>query len=386
MIFKWFSGIYPKIVEKKVIKLDIENFDDGSIKEAAELIDTGYLVAFPTETVYGIACRTKRDALHKLSHLKERSSEKYFTLHIAYPNEVERYVPQIQINVQKLIKNGWPGPLTIVFELEGRDLEKQRKNLEQDIFDSLYKNNSIGIRCPDHPVATSLLNQANHPVVASSANLAGDSPAVNGEQIVERFSDQIDMVLDAGPTKYGLNSTVVKMSKKQLEILRPGVWSEEYVRTLSKIRFLFVCTGNTCRSPMAEGLFKKYLAEKLEARIDEIETIGYTVESAGMIGSVGYPASPQAVVSCAAKGVDISAHKNKGLSRELIEESDYIFVMEPVHREKVEAMVPRAAEKCRLLDENGRIPDPIGHPQSFYDRCVDQIEKAVKKRMSELVI
>ena len=373
-------------METKVIKLDPANIDLESIKEAAKLIDAGGFVAFPTETVYGISCRVERDSLARLSFLKDRSDEKYFTLHIAQPDMIDSYVPTIKLNARKLIQNAWPGPLTIVFELDGPDMDHQRQKIERDVFENLYKNDSIGVRCPDHPVATVLLQHTLHPVVAPSANLSSESPAVNGRQVLDRLSGRIDMLLDAGPCQYGLNSTVVKMGKKGLEVLRTGVCSEEHLRALSQVKFLFVCTGNTCRSPMAEGIFRKYLVEKLHANVDEIEKIGYTVDSAGIIGSVGFPATAQAVAACTAKGVELAAHRNKGLSVELIEESDFIFVMEPIHRERVVAMVPKAASRCFLLDENGQIPDPIGHPQSFYNRCAEQIERAVKKRIGELVI
>jgi protein-tyrosine phosphatase len=276
--------------------------------------------------------------------------------------------------------------LTIVFELEEPDVDRQLQKFDRDVSECLYKDYSIGIRCPDHPVATALLKETHHPVVAPSANLAGESPAVDGDQVLNRLSGRIDMLLDAGPSKYGMNSTVVKIGKRGLEILRSGVCPEEEVQALSQIRFLCVCTGNTCRSPMAEGLLKKYLAEKLHANVDEIEKMGYTVESAGTMGSMGFPASPQAVIACAAKGVDLIPHRNQGLTRELIEESDLIYVMEPMHREIVLAMIPEASNRCFLLEENGRIPDPIGHPQNFYNRCADQIEKAIKKRLRELVV
>ena len=369
----------------KVVKLDPASVDLEKVKEAAGLIDDGALVAFPTETVYGIACRANRDTLARLGQLKGRSPQKYFTLHISRPEDADTYVPRIRLSTQKLIRNAWPGPVTIVFELDKPDIEKQRHKVGRGVFDSLYKNGSIGIRCPDHPIATALLKQTRHPVVAPSANLGGESPAIDGDQVLERLSDRIDMLLDGGPSRYGLNSTVVKMGKTGMELLRPGVCSEEHVRTWSRIKFLFVCTGNTCRSPMAEGIFRKYLAEKLHAHVDELEKIGYTVDSAGTLGSVGFPATMQAVIACANKGVDIRSHWNKGLSNELIEESDVIYVMERIHRERVLEMAPGAAERCYLLEEDGQIPDPIGRPQDFYDSCAERIERAVVKRISELV-
>jgi protein-tyrosine phosphatase len=137
---------------------------------------------------------------------------------------------------------------------------------------------------------------------------------------------------------------------------------------------------------MAEGLFKKFLAEKLQCRVDDLGRIGYKVISAGIIGASGLPASDEAVTACAAKGIDVSGHRNRGLSGDLIDESDLIYAMEQVHLQRIVALRPKAANKCLLLAENRGIPDPMGHPQEVYDNCADIIEKAVKRRISELVI
>jgi L-threonylcarbamoyladenylate synthase len=178
----------------------------------------------------------------------------------------------------------------------------------------------------------------------------------------------------------------VKIGKKGLEILRPGVYSRAELEALSQVKFLFVCTGNTCRSPMAEGIFRKYLAEKLQCKVDQLDKIGYKVFSAGVINQVGFPASTEAITACAAKGIDIRAHKNQRLSKELIEESDFIFAMERVHQEQAIAISPDAANKCLLLAGDEEIHDPIGSPQKFFDNCAELIEKAVKKKIGELVI
>lgn len=373
-------------MQTKVLKLDAAKIDSAKIKEAAALIDAGGLVAFPTETVYGIACRVKADSLTKLDNLKGRSAGKYYTLHIGEKSNVKKYVPSIGLKAQKLIKNTWPGPLTIVFELDAQDIEKQKTSFDKEVFEALYKNNSIGIRCPDNPIATMLLRSTKSPVVAPSANKTSQPPATDAESVLAQFSGQIEMLLDAGPCKYKRSSTVVKTGKKGLEILRPGVYSEANLQTMSEVKFLFVCTGNTCRSPMAKGMFRKYLAEKLQCELVHLEEKGYKVLSAGIMDTAGFPASPEAVAACAAKGIDIKAHKSRTLSQQLVEECDFIFTMAQMHRERVTALSPEAANKCVLLIENKDIPDPIGQPQRAYNNCAELIEKAVKKRIGELLI
>jgi L-threonylcarbamoyladenylate synthase len=231
-----------------------------------------------------------------------------------------------------------------------------------------------------------LLQQTGNAIVTPSANLTGQSPAVDVEQVLARLGGKIDLILDGGPCKYKRSSTVVKIGKKGLEVLREGVYSQAELEVLSQIKFLFVCTGNTCRSPMAEGIFKKFLAEKLQCKVDDLERIGYKVSSAGIIGTAGYPASAEAIEVCAAKGIDIGTHRNQALSKELIKESDFIYVMERMHQGSVIALEPEAKSRCFLLAGNKEIPDPVGLPLKFYENCAKLIEKSVIKIMGELVI
>ena len=373
-------------MQTQVVKLDPYKADIAKIKEAAALIDSGGLVAFPTESVYGIACRARNDSLIKLNNLKGRDPDKYYTLHIGQKSEAKKYLPTIGLKAEKLIKNAWPGPLTIVFELNDQDMDKQQTSLKRGVFESLYKNNSIGIRCPDNTIASILLRLTHEPVVAPSANLTGQPPSTDAEEVLAQFSGQIDLLLDAGPCKYKKSSTVVKIGKKGLEILRPGVYSQAELEAMSEIKFLFVCTGNTCRSPMGVGIFRKYLAEKLQCEVDHLDKMAYKVSSAGIIDLANSPASAEAIAACAAKGIDIQAHRSRALSQELIEESDFIFTMSRMHCERIAAFSPDAAIKCRLIAEDKEIPDPIGQGQQVFNNCSELIEKAVKKRIGELIL
>jgi L-threonylcarbamoyladenylate synthase len=374
-------------MQTKIVKLDPEKIDSVEIKEAAQVIDAGGLAAFPTETVYGIACRVENNSLAKLNDIKGgRGADKYYTLHIGRKADVEKYVPTIGLKARKLIKNGWPGPLTIVFELAKSDIKKQRKGLKKEVFENLYKDNSIGIRCPDNAIAVMLLQGTKWPVVAPSANKAGQPPAINAEQVLAQFSGQIDLLLDGGPCKYKMSSTVVKMGKGRLEILRAGVHSQSELEAMSEVKFLFVCTGNTCRSPMAAGIFHKNLAEKLGCGVDLLDKIGYKVSSAGVMNMAGSPASAEAIAACADKGINIKNHKSRILTQQLVEESDFIFVMTQTHCQQVIALKPEAADRCILLGKAQEIADPVGQTQQVFNNCATAIEKAVKERICELVL
>ncbi|MHC4456394.1 MAG: L-threonylcarbamoyladenylate synthase [Planctomycetota bacterium] len=374
-------------MQTKIIKLDATKPDKAKIKEAAALIDAGGLVAFPTETVYGIACRVQTQSLTKLNNLKGRTPDKHYTLHIDRRDEVKKYVPAMGLRVEKLINKTWPGPLTIVFELSNEDMDKQQSRLDKAVFEYLYTNdNTIGIRCPDNPIASLLLESTKSPVVAPSANITGQEPSVDPQQVITQFSGQIELLLDGGPCRHKKSSTVVKIGNKGLKILRKGVYTEKYLQEISQVKFLFVCTGNTCRSPIAEGTFRKYLAKKLDCEVDHLDKMGYKTFSAGILETSGSPATREAIAACAAKGIDIKAHKSRTLSQELVEESDFIFAMAQMHREQIIALSSAASEKCVLLAENKDIPDPIGQPQQVYNNCAEMIEKAIIKRIGEIVL
>jgi tRNA threonylcarbamoyl adenosine modification protein (Sua5/YciO/YrdC/YwlC family) len=186
-------------------------------------------------------------------------------------DEYRKYVPKVGVRAEKLIREAWPGPLTLVFELDAAALEVQKGRLDGDAIRTLYRDHSIGIRCPDHPVASLLLRLVDGPIVAPSANRAGQPPATDADQVLSLMGDEVDMILDGGPCKHQKSSTVALVGPRGIKVLREGVYSQSQLQKMSEITFLFVCTGNTCRSPMAEGLFRKYLAEKIGCNVDELE-------------------------------------------------------------------------------------------------------------------
>ncbi len=373
-------------METEFIELDSQNLDLEKIKNAAEVIDNGGLVAFPTETVYGIGCRVEEGSLAKLDEIKERPAEKYYTLHIAKKGDIHEYVPSIPLAAKKLIENAWPGPLTVIFELSEDDLRKQYEKFGTSLCQILYKNESVGVRCPNNLIASALLTETKSPVVAPSANLQGKEPAITGEEVLSQLEGKIDIVLDGGYCHYGRSSSVVKIGKKGCEVLREGVYTSSEIEAMSKVNILFICTGNTCRSPIAEGFGRKYLMEKLDCTVDELDRIGYKISSAGVMAASDLPASHEAIEVCTAKGVDLKDHKSSLVTSELVEKSDLIFVMCRSYLEAIRTLAPASTEKCFLLDKNDDIPDPIAGGHEVYYRCSRQIEDAVKARFSEFII
>lgn len=377
-------------MKTEVVILDGGSGDAEKIGVAGGVIDSGGLVAFPTETVYGIGCAAKSSAIGRLDVIKSRGSEKRYTLHISDKSELEKYVPNVTSRAKRLIGKGWPGPLTVVFEVDDKAMAYQRSVLDDDTFAILYSDSTIGVRCPDNPVAIELLAAVSVPVVAPSANLPGMPPAVDTDGVMAQLDGKIDMVLSAdgkmGRCKYNTNSTVVKVTTDRIEVLREGVYSSEQIREMAMTRILFVCTGNTCRSPMAEGLCRKYISEKLNCALDELENKGYKIASAGVMAVDGFGASSESVEVCHRRGVDISGHRSMFLASSEVAKSDYIFVMSESHRQRVLEICPSAAEKCVKLAGKVDIADPIGGSLDVYKACGKQIYKALTEKIDEILI
>jgi len=371
------------IMVMRVIKVRSDKDISSAARRAARAIKAGKLVAFATETVYGVgALATDADALDRLRELKSRP-KRPFSVHVHEAGEVARYVRELPFSARRLIANGFPGPLTLVVPVGGRlaDAKLQRAGL----YETLCQDDRIGLRCPDSPIARAILAAAGGPVVMPSANPAGKPSPRTGKDVLESLDGRIDLLVDSGATRYGRDSTIVRFNGEKWRIVRKGVLDARSIRKLMRFRLLIVCTGNTCRSPMAAALGRKILADSLGCTVSALGGRGVEVVSAGVFAGSGGRATPEAAGAVKKFGVDLSHHRSRKLTTQLINGADLVFCMTDFHVEEVRRLCRSAGEKVMRLDEKADISDPIGGGANVYGRTADRIYKAMQVRFKKVL-
>lgn len=189
------------------------------LKLAAETLKKGGVVAFPTETVYGLgALAFLPEAVAKVYEIKQRPLSHPLIVHIADPSELKQLVTHIPEKAELLTKKFWPGALTVVLP--------KSTNVPEVVSGGLP---SVGVRCPSHPIAQELIRLAGMPIAAPSANLFGNLSTTTAEHVTESLGSLVDCIIDGGPSQVGVESTIVSFLESTPQILRQGGISQEEI-------------------------------------------------------------------------------------------------------------------------------------------------------------
>lgn len=204
----------------KIVKIDINNIDESAIREAGSIIREGGLVAFPTETVYGLGANAlDEQAAAKVYAAKGRPSDNPLIAHICDREMLKSLVVDIPENAEKLMDAFWPGPLTLIF--------RKSDNIPKGTTGGL---DTVAVRYPNHPIAERLIQAAGVSIAAPSANLSGKPSPTLGEHVIDDMNGRIDMIIDGGMVGMGLESTIIDVTADPPVVLRPGFITYEMAK------------------------------------------------------------------------------------------------------------------------------------------------------------
>ena len=241
----------------KYYQIDLDNINEIQMQEAGDLIAAGELVAFPTETVYGLG----GDALHpeaakKIYAAKGRPSDNPLIIHIAEISDLERVAKVVPEQAKKLAEAFWPGPLTMVVWKK-----------ESVPYATTGGLDTVAVRMPNHPVALELIRKSGKLIAAPSANTSGRPSPTEGSHVMEDLEGRIAMVLDSGAVGIGIESTIIDLTEDVPMVLRPGYITPEMLSEVLGEEVIIdpgIVAADDTTKPKAPGMKYKHYAPKAD--------------------------------------------------------------------------------------------------------------------------
>lgn len=368
--------------------IDLRRTEDARdvVHRAVQALAEGCCVAFPTETDYVVAVSGRRgDAAERLAGVAgRRPAEPLLSLALKSADEAIDWAPRITATGRRLARRCWPGPVSMLVPDDHPESLVHR--LPAAARAAAVGDGRLRLRIPGHSLLADCMRMLPGPVLLAEPDAAAGL-AVTADEVVARTRDVLALVLDDGRTQYAQAPTTIELTDEGFRIVRPGVIGEQALHRLSSLMVLFVCTGNTCRSPMAEALFRVMVAERLGCRPEEIEHRGVVIASAGLAAWGGGPASAHAVEAMREMGADLTHHESQPVTESLVAQADVILTMTASHRAAILAQFPEAGGRVAMLSPERRdVLDPVGGSLDTYRSCAGQIRGHLAARLDTLGI
>ena len=317
-----------------------------------------------TGSMFGIGCSAySKEAVTKIDSLKDRKEKQGYIVLIPDVDWLKRFDVQITPKVNRVLQQYWAGELSVILEVP------------DPRFQHISQNGKVAFRIPTDELLREYIIKLDQPIISTSVNRTGKKPIQNLDDILTGFESWFDfaILLDDAKISNNLPSTIIEFSGEELNLIREGsIPFSEIELSYEAPQILFVCTGNTCRSPMAEYLAKNIITEK---------ELNFRVASAGFVTD-GMAISENSNYVLALNGIDASEHTSTLLNEENLRKSWLVLSMTINHKNKILQLYPASASKVYTLSEyaglSSDITDPFGKDIEYYKNTFEEINEKVK--------